>query len=192
MANEDINLDRDWSATLNVSGINAPAGGNKNLELPEGYYKAAVSDMYINHERNSNRVIIKLTVTEGPFAGVVRTTGLGLPKDDRDNVRYYWRGLSESVGYTPAQLDAGSINIDRTTYVDREAHIHFVPKSETENGYEKIDFLAPAEWSQQNQMFMAREKIEGEKKMTEAPSVAPSSLSGNTTTKADVLSKLGL
>jgi len=189
---DEINLDRDWSIDLNVSGINAPVAGAKDLNLPEGYFKAVISDMYINHERSPNRVVIKLMISDGPFSGVVRTSGLGLPKDEADKVRYYWRGLAESAGYTPAQLDAGAITINREVFVNRSVHMHYTPKDKTASGYEQIDFLPPVEWNQQKQMFDAREKIEapaGESKTVAPPSQSPST---STTTKADVLSKLGL
>ena len=188
MANEELNLNRDWSISINLSGITAPTG-NKAMEVPEGFYKAKISDMYVNAEKNPNRVVIKLQLAEAPFAGVIRTDGLNMPKSDDDKVRYYWRGLAESAGYTPAQLDNGSISLGRDTFVEKMVHVHYTPKG---NGseYDKTEYLAPTEWSQQKQMFDAA-KAANAGKAAPAPAAAPT-LGGNTTSKADVLSKLGL
>ena len=189
MANEELNVNRDFSFSVNLSGINAPTG-NKNMEVPEGYYKGKLSDMYVNAERNPNRAVIKITMSEAPFNGVVRTCGLNLPKSDDDKVRYYWRGLAESCGYTPAHLDKGSITMGRDTFVDREVHFHYVPKDKSTDGYEAVNFLPPAEWSQQKQMFAMKQANGTTSASAEAkPTVLGG---GNTTSKADVLSKLGL
>lgn len=188
--NEELNVNRDWSMNVNLSGINAPTG-NKAMEVPEGYYKAKVADMYVNPDRNPNRVIIKLTLADAPFTGVTRTDGLNMPKDDSDKVRYYWRGLAESAGYTPAQLDAGALSIGRDTFLEKTVHIRYTPKGTNGSEYDKTEYLAPTEWSQQKQMFDA---AKGAAKANGASAPAPAAVlgGGNTTTKADVLSKLGL
>ncbi len=126
----EINVQRDWDFDINLSGLVAPTGKGGNV-LPTGYYKVKLTDLYVNPERNANRVIIKCQVSEGPFTGAVRTTGFNKPTSNDDKVRYYWRGLSESVGYSPAQLDAGSISVGIKTFKDREAHILFTAKDES-------------------------------------------------------------
>jgi hypothetical protein len=143
------NMDRDWRFTVNLSGVAAPTG-RKALEVPEGYYKVVVSDAYVNPERNKDRVIFKLTISEGAYTGSIRTTGMNRPTGEDDNVRFYWRGIAESTGYTATELDAGAIELAPATFISREAYIHFVPKSEG-NQWEKVDFLSPVEWTQQAQ-----------------------------------------
>jgi hypothetical protein len=185
---EEFNVNREWNIKVNLSGLPAPTGKKRDLDVPEGYYKAKMMDMYINPERNPNRVVFKLEISEGPFSGVIRTDGMSVPKGDDDKVRYYWRGLAESAGYTPAQLDKGEITIGRDAFVDREVYVHLVPKEKTADGFEKIDYLAPAEWNQQRQVFAASQRADG----TAAPLGAPPVADAGTTTKSDVLSKLGL
>ena len=162
----------------------------------------------INPERNANRVVIKAQVAEGPFTGTVRTTGFNRPTSGDDKVRYYWRGLAESAGYTPAQLDGGEIKLGLGTFKDRIAHILFTAKDE-EAGvkYEDIDFLPPMEWNQQMQNF----EMSGgaAKKATHTASGAGSALGttepqviedpkpmgsgdSNTTSKNKLLSQLGV
>lgn len=181
---EEINVNRDWNVKVNLSGLNAPTGA-KTVELPEGFYKAKITDMYVNPDRNPNRVIIKMTINEGPFQGVIRTDGMSIPKSEDDKVRYYWRGLAESAGYTPAQLDGGEIELGRETFVEKTVHIRFTPKGKTSDGYEKVDYLAPSEWSQQRQVFDASRRSEGGQ-------LGAPAMSGDTTSKNEVLTKLGL
>jgi hypothetical protein len=195
MSTEEINVNREWNVDVNLSGLNAPTGA-KNLEVPEGFFKAKITDMYVNPDRNPNRVVLKMQITEGPFTGVIRTDGLNIPKSDEDKVRYYWRGLAESSGYTPAQLDNGSIQLGRGTFIDRIVHIHFTPKTKTADGYEQIDYLPPSEWNQQRQVFDAANRTDLAGATGAAGSVlgaaSGAAVGGDTTTKKDVLSKLGI
>lgn len=195
MAGEtDANLDREWSFAINLSGISAPTGAQK-MELPEGYYKAVLTDAYVNSERNRGRVIFKLAIAEGPFKGLIRTDGLNIPRDANDKVRYFWRGLAESAGYTPAQLDAGEITLSVDTFKGRTVHIRYAPKTD-EQEYDQVNYLPPSEWTQQRQIFEAGTR-------SDAPAEAGSALGGAgekglkpeptpTKSKADVLGALGL
>lgn len=157
MDSNEQNVDRNWNFNVNLAGLQAPTGKG-NVFVPEGYYKAAVKDMYINPSKNPGRVIIKLNLADaGPYTGVIRTDGLNIPKSEDDNVRYYWRGLAESAGYTPAQLDNGQITIGPDAFKGKTVHIYYTPKEEgnADRQYENITYLAPAEWNQQRQAFEA-------------------------------------
>lgn len=193
----DDNLDRNFSFNLNVSGIAAPTG-SKDLDVPEGFYKALISDCYINPEKNRGRVILKLNISEGTFRGVVRTDGLSVPKGADDKVRYYWRGLLESAGYTAAQLDNGEIVIGPDTCKGREVTIHYSPKGPNGNGtdYDKVTYLPAADWAQQKQVFEAK-KGTGSGGSTPNGSALGSAVetpvqTNNTVSKNDVMAKLGL
>ena len=193
MQTPEINVVREWDFDVNLSGLQAPTGGAGN-NLPEGFYKFMVTDMYVNPEKNPNRVIIKVTVAEGPFKGVIRTTGLNRPTSTDDNVRYYWRGLAESVGYEPAQLDNGQIS-----------HGFYAPKDEAKGKdyqYERVNFLPPGAWGDQKANFDANAAA-----APAAPAAAPAGNSlggspaiqaasggnalGGTASKASILSRLG-
>ena len=176
--NKEINVDRDWGLDINVSGLQAPTGART---LPSGYYKVEVSDMYKNPEgKNPDRIVIKLTL-QGEYAGVVRTTGLNPPRDAEDNVRYYWRALAESVGFTPAQLDAGQVHLTPNSFVSKVAHIRFT-KKDPENGqqYEDIEFLSEAVWTQRQQASA----LDNDAQPTTSNSVGKP--------KAEVMKQLGL
>lgn len=191
--NEQDTMDRSWNFNLNVSGVAAPTGST-NMEVTEGYYKVVISDCYVNPERNSNRVIFKMTISEGAFTGTMRTTGMKSPSGAEDNVRYYWRGLLESCGYNPTELDTGELSIAPGTFLNRAAYIYFAPKGHEGSEWEKVNFLSPIAWTNKKEAFEAR------------PAVAPMGTSGSvlggsngvghpipgTTSKSDVLAKLGL
>ena len=206
MQTNEINVVREWDFDVNLSGLQAPTGGAGN-NLPEGFYKFMVTDMYINPEKNPNRVVIKVTVAEGPFKGVIRTTGLNRPTSADDNVRYYWRGLAESVGYEPAQLDNGQISLGLNAFKDRVAHGFYAPKDESKGKdyqYERVNFLPPGAWGDQKANFDANAAAAP---AAAAPAAAPASNSlggsppiqaassgnalGGTASKASILSRLG-
>lgn len=153
---DEINVNRDWGFNVNVSGLQAPTGKG-GAQVPEGYYTAVIDDMYVNPDRNAGRVVIKLKIADGPFAGAMRTDGLNMPKSDDDKVRYYWRGLLESAGYTPAQLDNGEVTIGRQALVGRKVTFYYVPKEEgnSDRQYDRVTYLTAVEWSQQKQAFEA-------------------------------------
>jgi hypothetical protein len=190
LSTNEPNLDRDFTFGINLGGINAPTGQG-NMHVPEGYYTGTVTDMYVNRERNAGRVIIKLTLIDAPYTGAIRTDGLGIPKNDDDGVRYYWRALAESAGYTPAQLDAGTLNLGAAAFVGKTVHLKYVPKEEgnPDRKYDNVSYLTPAVWNQQKQMASAKPTTPA----PAAPAAAPSLNAGPTTvTSSSVLATLGL
>lgn len=150
MDQNNNNQNANWNFNVNLSGLRAPTGAA--AQLPEGYYKATVTDAYTLNDK-PGRVIIKLTVSEGEFTGTVRTTGLGIPKSETDGVRYYWRGMLESIGYTPAQIDAGEVGMNRALIVGRTAVFHYVPGDKEAGVYEAVNFLPPADWDKKAVAF---------------------------------------
>lgn len=197
MAENAFNPDRDWSFEIDLTGVNAPTG-QQDILIPEGYYTAVVTDAYINKEKSANRVIFKLTISDGPFTGTIRTTGLGIPSGPDDKVRYYWRGLAESAGYTSEQLDNGAVKFGVNVFKGRETHIRYTPPA-TEGGFDSVSFLAPGEWANQKRAFDSMPtsmKIEATEKVVEKTvvpekKVNPLESAPTTASKADLLSRLG-
>lgn len=147
---QNNNSNPNWGFNVNLAGLRAPTGAAK--VLPEGYYKATLTDAYVNNDK-PGRVIFKLALSEGEFVGTVRTTGLGVPKSATDNVRYYWRGLLESAGYTPAQIDAGEVGMNRELLVGKTVHLYYVPGDKDAGIYEEISFFPPADWTMKAASF---------------------------------------
>lgn len=192
---EQDNNNRNWTINTNLSGLQAPTGGTS---VPQGYYKAEVIDMYERPEK-PGRIVIKMKVNEGPHTGAIRTTGLNVPKNADDKVRYYWRGFAESVGYQPVELDKGEIALGPSAFLAKTAHIFYTPKDMTSDGYDSIDFLPPVEWTQRAQSFVPVDASASSKTSTLGGSGAATTTTstlgsggGNTTSANDVRAKLGL
>jgi hypothetical protein len=185
MADQDNN-NRDWTIDINLAGVAAATG---NRQLPEGQYKAVINDAYIKPE-NPGRVVFRLTVSEGPFAGIIRTTGINVPAGDDDRVRYYWRALAESVGYTAAQLDDGTVTLSMGSFKNRVAHIDYTPADPT-NGkqYDSVSFLPPAEWTRRRDSNVTTVA----QAMNDAATPGkPMGGDAGTVSKSSVMQKLGL
>ena len=178
---EEQNVKRDWGFDINLSGVTAGASTNKNV--PTGYYQVKVEDMYELADK-PGRIAIKLTVAEGEYAGAVRTDWISIPKSADDKVRYYWRCLAESVGYTAAQLDNGGVTFTRETFLGKVGGIHYAAKNEAAGQqYERITYLTPSE-------FASKKGGNGSALGSSAPTAAP--VLGANPTKGDVFAKLGL
>lgn len=184
MDNNEPNLKRDWSFKINLSGVTAPRGGRK-MDVTEGHYSVVCSDAYINDDRNPNRVVFKFIVKGGQFDGAELTDGINLPKNDEDKVRVYWRGMAESAGYSPADLDAGEIEMAPSTFLNRTFGIHYVPKDEAAGRrYDNVKYLTPASFSQHAQSAAGSNGA-----AAGAPTLGGT---GTTRTKSDVMASLGL
>ena len=180
-ATPELNLDRNWSFDINMTGLTVAAAVPK--DVPKGYYKAKIDDMYVNLDKNPNRVIIKLTISEGEYKNAVRTDGLSIPKSEDDKVRYYWRALAESSGYTPAQLDNGGIKLGPDSFKGREVHIFYTPKGVGVE-YEKVEYLTASDF--------ATRKAAAANAGANGASVSAKPAASETVSKGDVFAKLGL
>jgi hypothetical protein len=185
MADEQDKMMRDWDFDINLSGISAPTGKGA-LSVPEGFYSVDLTDLYINPEK-PDRVIIKMLINDGIYKGVVRTDGLNRPKSAEDKVRYYWRALAESAGFTPAQLDAGSVKLGPGTFKGKKAFIHYIPRPD-ENSYDRTVFLAKGEWQAQKDQFATVQAAGGNKPTDNGATQS----GGAVPTKGDVLKSLGI
>ena len=150
-----------FNFNINLNGVQA-AGGS-SLQLVEGYYNATVTECYVDESRNANRVLFKLSITDSPYTGTVRVTGLNMPKSADDKVRYYWRAALESCGYQAAQLDsANGLQISDQLFVGRACTMYYKPKNEDAivdaDSYEKVNFLAKADWDLRKKVFESQAK----------------------------------
>ena len=137
----------DWNFNVNLAGV-APAGaGNRNL--PTGYYKGRITEADGTVASTGRpQVAFKVEIIDAEYAGIVRTTWLGIPQTADDNVRYYWRAAFEAAGYTPAQIEAGNINASPALFVGREVTIHYTQGDKDAGQRDNLKFLAPAAWEQ--------------------------------------------
>lgn len=144
---------KSWSFQTDVTGLQAPNNQNKDIIIARGYYKANIKDMYEKSDK-PGRITIRLEIESGRYVGGTLFSTLGIPKSPEDGVRYYWRALLESCGYTPERLDSGNIGLSAESFVGRTAHVYFTPREETTSGYPSVDFLTPDEWTAREKVFV--------------------------------------
>lgn len=193
------NSNPNFNFNVNLSGIRAASGGG--MKLPEGYYEGIVSDAFQTTSKNGRpQVAIKVTL-KGKFEGMVRTAWLGVPQGEEDGVRYYWRAVFESLGYQPAEIDAGVISVQRDVLVGRACSIFYKPGDKDMGIYEELKFLAPHDFAQQKAQFEAAATAPGSALGATAPAAtgiggigngggAPITSGGNTVTKDGLLAAL--
>jgi hypothetical protein len=133
----------EWNFNVNLAGI-APAGAGAR-KLPSGYYKGKIVEADGTVASTGRpQVMFKVEITDADYAGIVRTTWLGIPQSAEDNVRYYWRAAFESAGYTPAQIEAGTINASPALFLGREVTVHFIAGDKDAGQSDKLNFLSPS------------------------------------------------
>jgi hypothetical protein len=196
------NSNPNFSFTTNLSGIRAASGGG--IKLPEGFYTGSVTDAFQTTSKNGRpQVAIKITLG-GQFEGTVRTSWVGIPTSADDNLRYFWRAIFESLGYTPAQIDQGDIGVSREVLVGRNCSIYYKPGDKDMGIYEELKFLSPNDFTQQKAQFDAAVVapnsalgstggIAGIGGSTAAPVTAPTNgvgIGGNTVSKEGLLAAL--
>jgi len=144
-------MDPNFNFQINLSGI-AASGGGKALE--EGYYKGTIVD--VNSAQNSTgstRLVFKVGNFEG-YGNAVRTTSITVPNENtKPGLKSIWRAAFESMGYTPAQIDSGVINMTRDVFVNRPAHIYYKPGDRDAGIYDEMKILSPSTWASQKSSF---------------------------------------
>ena len=156
----DTNSNPNFSFSTNLSGIRAASGGG--TKLAEGYYEGTVTDAFGTTSRNGRpQVAVKVTLS-GKADGIIRTSWIGVPTSPEDRVRYVWRAVFESLGYTPAQIDQGDVSVSRDVLVGHACMgIYYRPGDKDMGIYEEMKFLAPNDWKAQKAQFEAAQSAPG-------------------------------
>jgi len=195
------NSNPNFDFNINLSGIRAASGGG--IKLPEGFYEGTVSDAFQTTSKNGRPQVAIKVALKGKFEGTTRTAWMGIPQTEEDGVRYYWRAVFESLGYQPAEIDAGVISVKRDVLVGRSCAIYYKPGDKDMGIYEELKFLAPHDFVQQKAQFDASATAPGSALgATAAPAAttgiggigngggAPITSGGNTVTKDGLLAAL--
>lgn len=149
-----------WNFQVNLSGVAPASAGSR--ELPEGFYVGNVMDAEpAQSSTGRTQIAIKVQVNSGDFTGIIRTTRLGVPQAADDKVLYYWRACFESLGYTPAQIDAGAVTVSKEVLVGRTAHFYYKPGDKDAGIYEDFKFLTPSDWNSRKTSFEASKASNG-------------------------------
>jgi hypothetical protein len=136
----------EWNFNINLAGV-APAGSSR--PLPTGYYKGKIVDADGTVASTGRpQVAFKIEITDPEYAGITRSTWLGIPQAADDGVRYYWRAAFESAGYTPAQIEAGTISASPALFIGRDVYVHYQQGDKDAGQRDNLRFLPPAAWEQ--------------------------------------------
>lgn len=165
-----------WNFQVNLSGVAPASAGSR--ELPEGFYVGNVMDAEpAQSSTGRTQIAIKVQVNSGDFTGIIRTTRLGVPQAADDKVLYYWRACFESLGYTPAQIDAGAVTVSKEVLVGRTAHFYYKPGDKDAGIYEDFKFLTPSDWNSRKTSFEASKASNGSALGSAVRATAPAQVS---------------
>jgi hypothetical protein len=149
-----------WQFQMNLSGVTPASGGAR--ALPEGFYEGTVIDAEPTQTQSGKaQIAIKVQVVGGEHDGIVRTTRIGIPTSPDDKVLVFWRAAFESMGYTPAQIDAGPITLHKELIVGRPAKFYYKPGDKEAGIYDDFKFLTPADYATRSAAFVAGKSAQG-------------------------------
>ena len=135
-------MNSEWNFDMNLAGVTPAGMGGR--ELPTGYYTGKIVEAEAETSQNGRpQVKIRVEVTDPDFIGIVRTTRIGIPQSAEDKVRFFWRALLESVGYTPAQIDAGAVKMSAKLITGRECFLHYTQGDKDAGVFDNLRFLTP-------------------------------------------------
>ncbi len=146
--------------TVNLAGVQAASAGSR--ALPEGFYTGTITAAEPTTTQSGKpQIAMKVQVTGGEFDGIVRTARIGVPTDANDKVIVFWRAALESMGYTPAQLDAGAVAISQEVIVGRSVGFYYKPGDKEAGIYEDFRFLTPSDFASRSAAFTAGKNAQG-------------------------------
>ena len=146
--------------TVNLAGVQAASAGAR--ALPEGFYTGTIlSAEPTTTQSGKPQIAMKVQVVGGEFDGIIRTTRIGVPADAQDKVLVFWRAALESMGYTPAQLDAGAVAISQEVIVGRSVGYYYKPGDKDAGIYEDFRFLTPSDFASRSAAFAAGKNAQG-------------------------------
>jgi hypothetical protein len=118
---------KNWSAQINVAGVQARNPGAGYVEPETGAYKVNITEAIEYDKDGKKSVRFQTVIAEGPFAGVETRLFIGLDLTKAGNLRS-WKTALLSCGYTAAQIETGEIGISEETFNGKEAYIYYKAK----------------------------------------------------------------
>jgi hypothetical protein len=145
---------------VNLAGVQAASAGAR--ALPEGFYTGTILGAEPTTTQNGKaQIAIKVQVTGGEHDGIVRTTRIGVPTAPDDKVLVFWRAAFESMGYTPAQIEAGPVTVSAEIMVGRSVSFYYKPGDKEAGVYEDFRFLTPTDFASRKAAFEAGKSAQG-------------------------------
>jgi hypothetical protein len=136
-----------WNYTFDLNEVSGPRAFKA---APEGFYKVTIksTEPVLNKEGQFRGMIsFKCQITEGEYQGSQVDKGIILPNAVKGDNRFVWRGIFESIGYSAAQLNAGSMVVQdpNETFAGRTAFVYYKPKH-GDGTYKDLMFMAQHVW----------------------------------------------
>lgn len=143
----------DWNIDVDVKDVKAATGG---VQVGKGYYRGIVKDVEKRKSTAGNdRIVLVVTITEPEdYAGIDRTTGINVPKDDTQ--RAYFRAALEALGHDKADLDSGSVSLGPNSFLGREGQFYYEPGDRSRNIWDTFQWLPEEVFEARKEMFIKR------------------------------------
>lgn len=118
-----------WQKTINVAGagVRGVPGQGFNEPTTGGYLVKITKAEAYEKDGVVSSVRFSTAIEGGEFEGTDIRIFIGLDETKQGN-RTSWRTALLSCGYTPAQLDAGDIEMGPETFEGRTAYIYYKAK----------------------------------------------------------------
>ena len=162
----------NWSFNFDLRDVTAPS--KKAIVAPEGYYKGTIVSATIDTDHNKDRVKFVVRVSEGEYSGAICKDSMMLPGSTQKDNRVYWRGLFESMGVNPDQLNKQAVNITDagSIFEGKAVSIYFKPGNRELGTWNKLLFLNPTVWEMEKKFFTP-EPTEEASAPAATPSITP-------------------
>lgn len=117
----------NWTLKANFAGVAERNVGGGYREPETGAYKVTITGTEQNEKEGRSSVKFQTVIKGGDFDGVETRLFLGTDLSKQGNLRS-WKTAMLSVGYTPAQIEAGEVEFDSSTFEGKTAYIYYKAK----------------------------------------------------------------
>ena len=137
----------EYDIMFDFSGLDTDSiGDGIYIEVPTGTYKGKIASCKATQSKSSGRAQFefKVSITEAPYVGAVRTTWISVPQSADDKVMYVWARAFQSVGVPPTKLKAaGNIPAEQIPnfFQGKECFIDYTAGNRDMGEYDRVKFL---------------------------------------------------
>jgi len=129
-------------STINPDEI----GDGASIDLPTGIYKGSIASCKATQSKNTGRAQheFKVSITEDPYKGAIRTEWISDPTGPEDKVKFIWIRVFQSIGVTPEKLKAaGTVPPEQIPafFTGKPCFIDFVKGNRDMGQYDKLRFI---------------------------------------------------
>jgi hypothetical protein len=143
----------NWNFNFDLRDVTAAS--TKPPIAPEGYYVGKITKTYIDTDYNKDRVNFHMRISEGASTGAFCKETMMLPGTTQRDNRRYWRGLFESMGFQPSQLNGTELNVTdgSSIFIDKRVTFYWKPGNKELGTWNRVLFLSQAAWESEKATF---------------------------------------